>query len=97
MATLYCTFKPLVGWRVVFSLNETERNIKVVSHGPNKYLRIPATQVIRHGRFCNPVKQTLTYIRQERELAWKSRQFRNRLFQSYGASSSCISGVDYAR
>lgn len=65
MATIYCTFNKTVGWRVVKSVYDTTPKIGIDNIGV-PVLRIPVAFQVPRGRFCNPAKLVLSYLRFER-------------------------------
>lgn len=63
--SLFCTFDPVVGWRVVKHAPGAFRTILVIPYEGRKLMRIPSLCSIRCGRFLNPKKITLTWLRQK--------------------------------
>ena len=66
MATLYCTFAQNTGWRVFGCTDDTDTKVQVVVFNGRKCLSIPAESKTARGKFCNPKKRALEFVRMRR-------------------------------
>jgi hypothetical protein len=62
---LLCDFDPLMGWRVRAVSKSDSKRVGIFKFGSIKLLRIPVIQAVKPGRFCNPKRLVLEFIREE--------------------------------
>jgi hypothetical protein len=60
---LLCSFCPKSGWRVKGVARADSDRIAVVVVDGRKLLQIPVAKAVKGGRFCNPRKLAVEYVR----------------------------------
>jgi hypothetical protein len=64
---LLCDFHPVTGWRVRGVSKSDYKTVGIFKFGSIKLLRIPVTRTVRPGHFCNPVKLTIEFVREDQK------------------------------
>lgn len=62
--SLYCSYCPIVGWRVRAVTEHALPKVRVVQHKGMKLMRIPSIPLVKNGRFLNPKTNALSWVKE---------------------------------
>lgn len=62
--SLYCSYCPIVGWRVRAITDHAIPKVQVVIYNGIKLMRIPSSSLVKRGRFLNPKTNALNWVKE---------------------------------